>query len=69
MNKYKIYMVISIIILIISIGTSLAWYVWSSTNNALVNLDVCTPTISFDYPIEPLNSPMYNPDHTLPHTQ
>ena len=47
MNKYKIYMIISIIILIISIGTSLAWYVWSSTNNALVNLDVCTPTISF----------------------
>ena len=47
MNKYKIYMIISIIILIISVGTSLAWYVWSSTNNALVNLDVCTPTISF----------------------
>ena len=47
MNKYKIYMIISIIILIISIGTSLAWYIWSSTNNALVNLDVCTPTISF----------------------
>ena len=47
MNKYKIYMIISIIILIISVGTSLAWYVWSSTNNALVNLDVCTAKISF----------------------
>ncbi len=47
MNKYKIYMIVSIIILIISIGTSLAWYVWSSTDNALVNIEVCTPKISF----------------------
>ena len=47
MNKSKIYMIISIFILVLSISGSLAWYVWKSTNNTYVSLGVCTPQISF----------------------
>ena len=47
MNKYKLYMIIGISSLVLSIGTTFAYYIWKSTSNALVNLNVCTPTITF----------------------
>ena len=47
MNKYKLYMIIGIIVLVLSVGSSFAYYIWKSTSNALVNLNVCTPTITF----------------------
>lgn len=47
MNKYKLYMILSISILILSISGTFAWYVWTSSTNALVKLDICTPTITF----------------------
>ena len=47
MNKYKLYMILGIIVLVLSVGSSFAYYVWKSTSNALVNLNVCTPTITF----------------------
>ncbi len=48
MNKYKLYMILGIIVLVLSVGSSFAYYVWKSTSNALVNLNVCTPTITFE---------------------
>ena len=47
MNKYKLYMLVSIVILLFSIGGSIAYYVWTSTGRALVNVKVCTPYVSF----------------------
>ena len=47
MNKYKLYMILGIIVLVLSVGSSFAYYIWKSTSNALVNLNVCTPTITF----------------------
>ena len=47
MNKYKLYMIIGISSLVLSIGTTFAYYIWKSSTNALVNLNVCTPTITF----------------------
>ena len=47
MNKYKLYMIIGISSLVLSIGTTFAYYVWKSTSNAVVSLNVCTPTVRF----------------------
>ena len=47
MNKYKLYMILGIIVLVLSVSSSFAYYVWKSTSNALVNLNVCTPTVTF----------------------
>ena len=47
MNKYKLYMILGIIVLVLSVSSSFAYYIWKSTSNALVNLNVCTPTITF----------------------
>lgn len=47
MKKYKKYIIVGIIVLFLLLGGSLAWYIWSSTNNALINLEVCTPEIVF----------------------
>jgi len=40
-------MILGIIVLVLSVGSSFAYYIWKSTSNALVNLNVCTPTITF----------------------
>ena len=47
MNKYKLYMILGIVVLVLSVGSSFAYYIWKSTSNALVNLNVCTPTVTF----------------------
>ena len=47
MNKYKLYMILGIIVLVLSVCSSFAYYIWKSTSNALVSLNVCTPTITF----------------------
>ena len=47
MNKYKLYMILGIIVLVLSVSGTLAYYIWSSTSNAIVNFDVCTPTVTF----------------------
>ena len=47
MNKYKLYMIISLIILFMSITGSIAWYTWASINNTSVSLGMCAPEISF----------------------
>jgi len=47
MNKYKLYMILGIIVLVLSVSSSFAYYVWKSTSNAVVSLNVCTPTITF----------------------
>ena len=47
MNKYKLYMILGIIVLVLSVGSSFAYYIWKSTSNAVVSLNVCTPTITF----------------------
>lgn len=47
MNKYKLFMIIGICILFITLGGTFAWYIWKSTTNAIVNLNVCTPTVYF----------------------
>jgi len=40
-------MILGIIVLVLSVSSSFAYYIWKSTSNALVNLNVCTPTITF----------------------
>ena len=40
MNKYKLYMILGIIVLVLSVSSSFAYYIWKSTSNALVNLNV-----------------------------
>ena len=47
MNKYKLYMILGIVVLVLSVGSSFAYYIWKNTSNALVSLNVCTPTITF----------------------
>ena len=47
MNKYKLYMIFSIITLVLSIGFSFAYYGWVSSNKARVNFNVCTPKVTF----------------------
>ena len=47
MNKYKLYMILGIIVLVLSVSSSFAYYVWKSTSNAVVSLNVCTPTVTF----------------------
>ncbi len=47
MNKSKLYMIISIIMLVLTVSGSLAWYIWTSSNNKLISLGVCTPEIVF----------------------
>ena len=47
MNKYKLYMILGIVVLVLSVSSSFAYYIWKSTSNALVSLNVCTPTITF----------------------
>ena len=47
MNKYKLYMILGIVVLVLSVSSSFAYYVWKSSTNALVSLNVCTPTITF----------------------
>ncbi len=47
MNKYKLYMILGIVVLALSVSSSFAYYIWKSTSNALVNLNVCTPTVTF----------------------
>ena len=47
MNKYKLYMILGIIVLVLSVGSSFAYYVWKSSTNTVVSLNVCTPTITF----------------------
>ena len=47
MNKYKLYMILGIVVLVLSVGSSFAYYIWKSSTNALVSLNVCTPTITF----------------------
>mgnify|MGYP001029347288 CR=1 FL=1 len=47
MNKYKLYMILGIIVLVLSVSSSFAYYIWKSTSNAVVSLNVCTPTITF----------------------
>ena len=47
MNKYKLYMIIGISSVVLSIGTTFAYYIWKSSTNAIVNLNICTPTITF----------------------
>ena len=47
MNKYKLYMILGIIVLVLSVGSSFAYYTWKSTSNAVVNAEVCTPTVTF----------------------
>ena len=47
MNKYKLYMILGIIVLVLSVGSSFAYYIWKSSTNAIVNLNICTPTITF----------------------
>ena len=47
MNKYKLYMILGIVVLVLSVGSSFAYYIWKSSTNALVSLNVCTPTVTF----------------------
>ena len=47
MNKYKLYMILGIIVLVLSVSSSFAYYIWKSTSNAVVSLNVCTPTVTF----------------------
>lgn len=47
LKKYRLYVIIGISILVLLIGGTLAYYVWSGTSNALVSLNVCTPTVTF----------------------
>ena len=47
MNKYKLYMILGIVVLVLSVSSSFAYYIWKSTSNALISLNVCTPTITF----------------------
>ena len=43
----KKYLFIGIILFALLLGTSFAWYMWSSTDNPVVKSKVCTPEISF----------------------
>ena len=47
LKKYKLYIIFGVSILILSVGGTLAYYIWSSNTNAIVNTEVCTPTVTF----------------------
>ena len=47
LKKYKLYIIIGVSTLILSVGGTLAYYIWSSNTNAIVNTEVCTPTVTF----------------------
>ena len=47
MNKYKLYMILGIVVLVLSVSSSFAYYIWKNSTNALVSLNVCTPTVTF----------------------
>ena len=46
MNKYKLYMIFGIVLLVLSITGSLAYYVWSSTTTSISG-NLCLPEIYF----------------------
>ena len=46
MNKYKLYMILGIILLVLSITGSLAYYVWSSSTTSISG-NLCLPEIYF----------------------
>ena len=47
MNKYKLYMILGIIVLVLSVSSSFAYYVWKSTSNAVVSLNERGPPIGY----------------------
>ena len=47
MNKYKLYMIMGIILLVLSITGSLAYYFWKSSSDTLLSGNLCLPEISF----------------------
>ena len=47
LKKYKLYIIIGVSTLILSVGGTLAYYIWSSNTNAIVNAEVCTPEMYF----------------------
>ena len=46
MNKYKLYMIFGIVLLVLSITDSLAYYVWSSSTTSIAG-NLCLPEIYF----------------------
>ena len=46
MNKYKLYMILGIVLLVLSIAGSLAYYVWSSSTTSISG-NLCLPEIYF----------------------
>ena len=48
MNKYKLYMIFGIVLLVLSITGSLAYYVWSSSTTSIAG-NLCLPEIYFTY--------------------
>ena len=46
MNKYKLYMIFGIVLLVLSITGSLAYYVWSSSTTSIAG-NLCLPEIYF----------------------
>ena len=46
MNKYKLYMIVGIVLLVLSITGSLAYYVWSSSTTSIAG-NLCLPEIYF----------------------
>ena len=46
MNKYKLYMIFGIVLLVLSIAGSLAYYVWSSSTTSIAG-NLCLPEIYF----------------------
>jgi len=46
MNKYKLYMILGIVLLVLSIAGSLAYYVWSSSTTSIAG-NLCLPEIYF----------------------
>ena len=47
MNKYKLYMIMGIILLVLSITGSLAYYFWRSSSDTLLSGNLCLPEIYF----------------------
>ena len=47
MNKYKLYMIMGIVLLVLSITGSLAYYFWKSSSDTLLSGNLCLPEIYF----------------------
>ena len=47
MNKYKLYMILGIVLLVLSITSSLAYYVWRSSSTISISGNLCLPEIYF----------------------